>query len=50
MPRKMRDPKPKPIEEWGVKEWKVAYDALVRKHERLRESMRGALQHLNKAV
>lgn len=50
MAQKRNDPKPKAIEEWGIGEWKVAYDILMRKHENLRDHMRMALIHLNKAV
>lgn len=50
MTQKRNDPKPKPIEQWSSREWEVAYNQLLAKYEKLRESMRGALQHLNKAV
>ena len=50
MATKRNDPKVKPMEEWGVKEWESAYSTLMQKHENLRRIMRQALQHLNKAI
>jgi len=40
---------PKPIEEWGVKEWEAAYSSLNNKFDKLRNSMRLALNLLQKA-
>jgi len=50
MVKQRNDPKVKPVEEWGVKEWEAAYNVLLKKHESLRNSMRMALAHLNKAI
>ena len=48
--KQMAKEKPKAIEEWGVGEWETAYNALRAKFENLRNHMRIALQHLNKAI
>ena len=49
MPKMRNDPKPKPIDEWGVEEWEIAYNKLNEKFEKLRNHMRLALNLLNKA-
>ena len=50
MALKKTEKRVKPVEEWTAGDWETAYGVLMRKHERLREIMRLALQHLNKAV
>lgn len=50
MGTKRNDVKPKPVEEWTVKEWEIAYNLLMQKHEELRRVMRKALQYLNAAI
>jgi len=47
---KRNDPKPKPIEEWTAKEWEVAYNLLMHKHEALRDRMRKAINQLSTAI
>jgi len=49
MSKQRYDPKPKPINEWGVEEWQMAYNKLNEKYEKLRNHMRLALNLLNKA-
>jgi len=39
-----------PVDEWTAKEWEVAYGNKCRELEKMREHMRGALQHLTKAI
>jgi len=40
----------KSVDEWGVEEWKTAYNVLAAKHERLRDAMRKALNNLSSAI
>ena len=40
---------PKPIDEWGTKEWEAAYSELNKKFDKLKNSMRLALNLLQKA-
>lgn len=49
MATKRNDPKPAPIEEWGAKEWEIAYNLLVKKYDKLKDHMRIALNLLSKA-
>jgi len=39
-----------PVEKWTTKEWEAAYNVLMQKYEKLREILRMALFHLNKAI
>jgi len=39
----------KPIEEWGAKEWELAYNQLNEKHSKLKNKMRQALNNLSQA-
>jgi len=50
MAPKRHDKKPKPVEEWDVEEWKIAYSVLNDKYEHLRRKMRLAINSLNTAI
>ena len=50
MPRRMYDPKPKPIEEWTAKEWETAYNILNAKFENLRKELKGIFVYLHRAL
>ena len=50
MTLKRNDPKPKPVEEWGIEEWEAAYTLKVKEINELKDAMRCALKQLAKAV
>lgn len=47
---KRNDEKTKPIEEWTVKEWEIAYNLQAQKYEKLRDCMRRAIANLHAAI
>ena len=48
--RKLGRVEPKPVEEWDVKDWEVAYNILMDKYNNLRNRMRQALNTLSYAI
>ncbi len=50
MSAKKNQKETKPVEDWTVKEWEVAFGNKCKELEKLRVHMRMAIQHLNKAI
>ena len=48
--RKLGKTEPKPVEEWDVKDWEIAYNLLMDKYNNLRNRMRQALNTLSYAI
>ena len=48
--KKLGKVEPKPVEEWDVKDWEVAYNILMDKYNNLRNRMRQALNTLSYAI
>jgi len=50
MPPRRNDPKPKPIEQWGVAEWKAAYNKLNANYGDLKKQLSAILVYLHRAI
>ena len=48
--RKLGKIEPKPVEEWEVGDWEIAYNILMDKYNNLRNRMRQALNTLSYAI
>jgi len=50
MPKRIYDQEPKPIEQWGPKEWETAYNNLNTKFEDVRKQLKGIKIFLHRAL
>jgi len=50
MPKRIADAQIKPIEEWGAKEWEVAYKRLNDKLEELKSQFKYISVYLHRAI
>ena len=50
MGTKKKQPQVKPIEQWGVKEWEVAYNQKNAEFEQLKKELKGIFIHLHRAI
>ena len=50
MPKRMNDPKVKPIEEWGAEEWEAAFNKKNADYEQLKKQMKGIFIYLHRAI
>jgi len=50
MPKRRNDPTVKPMEEWGVDEWRMAYNVLNAKFEALKKDLKGIFVYLHRAI
>jgi len=50
MAQRINDPKPRPIEEWGAKEWETAYNNLNSKFEDVRKQLKAIKVFLLRAI
>lgn len=50
MPPKRNDPKPKPIEQWGVAEWQAAYNKKNADYDLLKKEIKGIFVYLHRAL
>ena len=50
MTPKRKQPQVKPIEQWGVAEWKTAFNQKNAAYEDLKKELRGILVYLHRAI
>ena len=50
MSKRRNNEKVKPVEEWGVEEWKTAYETLNKKQQTLSDQLKRLFSHLHRAL